>query len=379
MSFCVFRCAGKLIHDVLANADSEQSVRIMERFGEECILLSKLRHPNLVLFMGVYFKDGVDLPVLVMELLTTSLDGALSRYPNMPAYMKNVILYDVACGLNFFHGKNPPIIHRDLTSKNVLLSENFRAKIADLGVAKIVSSTGIIPPQSDNQKLTVAPGTPHFMPPEAFPEDPQYDQSLDMFSFGVLILNVVNQVWPRPVSNVEKSGVIVQEVVRRKRDLDEMGEAHNLREFTERCLCNNGAERPSASDATEKLFQEIKSNHPPFTDAIQMIQHISTLSAEAMEAEQMNAGLKQEKEDIEGRNTTLKNENIRLERDLDLLRKEKDQNRDLLLKKTGDIERLNIEVATKNDMIRGKEQYTEAIKQENLSLRAEYKVRFIRP
>lgn len=375
MYFYVSRCAGKLIHDVLANADSEQSVNVMERFEAECILLSKLRHPNLVLFMGVYFKDGVDLPVLVMELLTISLDEALSKYQNMPPYMKNVILHDVACGLDFFHGKHPPIIHRDLTSKNVLLSENFRAKIADLGVARIVSSTGIIPPQSDALRLTVAPGTPYFMPPEAFPDEPQYDQSLDMFSFGVLILNVVNQVWPRPDANVNKSGNVVQEVTRRKRDLDEMGKAHNLREFTERCLSNDRAGRPSASDATEKLYQEIQSNPPPFTDAIQMIQHISTLSVEAMQAEQTNAALRQEKEVIEGRNTMLKNENLQLELDLNMLQKEKNLNGDLLLKKKADIELLNEEVTTKGDMIRDKEQYIEAIKQENLSLRAEYKVR----
>ena len=83
-----------------------------------------------------------------------SLDGALEKYPAIPPYIKNVILYDVACGLSYLHSQKPPLVHRDLTSKNVLLSENSRAKIADLGLARIISNTAAISPCN----LTKVPG-----------------------------------------------------------------------------------------------------------------------------------------------------------------------------------------------------------------------------
>ena len=72
-----------------------------------------------------------------MEFVPISLHECLQQYPDLPDYVKNNVLFDVATGLAYLHGLNPQIIHRDLTAKNVLISENFRGKIADLGVAKI--------------------------------------------------------------------------------------------------------------------------------------------------------------------------------------------------------------------------------------------------
>lgn len=265
-----YRCAGKSIHDEFLQANSDQNVDITDRFEQECLLLSKQRHPNIVLFMGVFFKGDSVIPALIMEELTVSLDGALTKYANMPPYIKNVILYDVACGLNYLHGQNPPVIHRDLSSRNVLLSENLRAKIADLGVARIVEDSVNI---HSNIKLTKVPGNAIFMPPEALPDNPIYNCSLDMFSYGNIILNVVNQKWPNPTAIAANDGhsimVLVNEVDRRKSDFDEMGETHYLRDFTLSCLDNDPGNRPTAAQSVRKLNREISKNPPPFTDALQ--------------------------------------------------------------------------------------------------------------
>ena len=88
-----------------------------------------------------------------------------------------------------------PIVHRDLSSNNVLLTSQFVAKISDLGVAKVI--------QADSKKTkTCAPGTVDFMPPEALLETPEYGPPLDVFSYGGVILHVVNQEWPKPLHYV---------------------------------------------------------------------------------------------------------------------------------------------------------------------------------
>ena len=87
--------------------------------------------------------------------------------------MKASILYDVAFGLNYLHSFNPPIIHRDLSPNNILLSRDSIAKISDLGVAKVVQADS----RATQTMLTKAPGTIDFMPPESFGETPQYNIS----------------------------------------------------------------------------------------------------------------------------------------------------------------------------------------------------------
>ena len=68
----------------------------------ECKLLSKQRHPNIVLFLGIYFQPDKNFPSLLMEYLPRSLD-TLVMYQNIPGTVKNRILYDVACGLHYLH------------------------------------------------------------------------------------------------------------------------------------------------------------------------------------------------------------------------------------------------------------------------------------
>lgn len=367
------RCAGKELHIALAEADSEQAVAIADRFEQECIFLSKLRHPNIVLFLGVYFKEKAQLPSLVMELLPVSLDEALMKYPKIPPYIKNVILYDIACGLSYLHSQTPSIIHRDLSSRNVLLSENFRAKIADLGVAKIVCDKVLISPENQS-KLTKIPGTPVFMPPEAFHDNPDYDQSLDMFSYGNIILNTVNQKWPFPSQQVTKDNVVVDEITRRKQHLDEMGEMHPLRKLTECCLQNEAARRPSAVDAVDELFQQIKKLPPPFADTLQMMQHVTTLSGEVSMREKTINTLQQENKALRQHESNSKTELEGLEMQVKSLTEDNEAKGKLLVNKDAEVKRLTSEKEMKDNAIRHKEDFIEALKRENTDLKSQMEV-----
>ena len=168
--------------------------------------MSNLRHPNITQFMGVCFLPDCQLPVLVMEKLDGNLDDLLETVPNIPLVLKRSMLEDVARGLQYLHQRNPKIIHRDLTAKNVLLTSSFVAKITDLGNSRIVN----LQPGRLAQTLSRLPGTPFYMPPEAFSETAHYGPSLDIFSYGHLALFTLNEVgkclscccWKRPVYKI---------------------------------------------------------------------------------------------------------------------------------------------------------------------------------
>ena len=199
----------------------------------------------IVTSLGVYYPamDQYRLPVMVMEKMQHSLRDLVEKYDNIPLNVKLSILDEVCLGLRYLHSRNPPIVHRDLTPNNILLSYRLEAKISDLGVAKVV--------RSDNQKtMTKLPGTPDFMPPEALSIRPVYGPSLDVFSYGGVILNVTTQLWPQPTDPAEFNPAtgrreLVSEVKRRQEYLDKMtGGAANLKPLVISCLDDNPKNRP---------------------------------------------------------------------------------------------------------------------------------------
>ena len=188
-------CAVKKIHDIFQDR-SEIPQAEMERaagqFVEECRLMSTLRHPHIVLFLGICVLPGSRLPALVMERLLTSLHDLLETRPNIPLGLKHSFLYDVAQGLCYLHSRSPPLIHRDLSARNVLLNSAMTAKIADLGVARIVPSLRVA-------TMTKAPGASIYMPPEALEDESRYDMTIDIFSLGVVAIFTLTQRFPHKV------------------------------------------------------------------------------------------------------------------------------------------------------------------------------------
>ena len=187
--------------------------------------------------------DQYRLPVMVMEKMQHSLGQLVENYDNIPLNVKLSILDEVCLGLRYLHSRNPPIVHRDLTPNNILLSYRLEAKITDLGVAKEVKTS------NKDGKMTGVPGTPDFMPPEACVERADYVSSLDVFSYGAMVLNVTTQQWPEPTNpNPADTGRTkqVSEVKRCQQYLDKMtGSAADLKPLVMSCLDNDPGERPS--------------------------------------------------------------------------------------------------------------------------------------
>ena len=205
----------------------------------------------IVTSLGVYYPemDQYRLPVMVMEKMQHSLRALVEKYDNIPLNVKLSILDEVCLGLRYLHSRNPPIVHRDLTPNNILLSYCLEAKISDLGVAKVV--------RSDNQKtMTKLPGTPDFMPPEALSIRPVYGPSLDIFSYGGVILNVTTQLWPQPTDRNQLNPdtdmwETVSEVKRRQQYLDKMtGGAADLKPLVMSCLSDSSKKRPPVAQVS---------------------------------------------------------------------------------------------------------------------------------
>ena len=191
--------------------------------------------------------DQHRLPVMVMEKMQHSLRGLVEKYDNIPLNVKLSILDEIC--LRYLHSRNPPIVHRDLTPNNILLSYRLEAKITDLGVAKVMKS-------NNQNTMTKLPGTPDFMPPEALSRRPVYGPSLDVFSYGGIILNITTQLWPEPTDRSQLNPntdvwEIVSEVKRRQHYLDKMsGCAADLKPLAMSCLSDSPRNRPSVEQVS---------------------------------------------------------------------------------------------------------------------------------
>ena len=254
MKFRGLTCAGKKFHNILVEDVSEEEKRaLLERFADECELLSRLHHPNIIQFLGVH-ETNQGIPILVMEYMEKSLtklvedEGPVSPSPAIR------ILRDVAVGLAYLHGHSPPIAHRDLSANNVLLTVGMRAKIADLGVARILNIT-----PSTTAKMTMCPGTQTYMPPEALYQGLSYDVGIDCFSFGVLIIHVLSGQWPYPsppirINPVTSALEAVSEYDRREKYIQGvLPKDHPLLMLGRNCLSNDLRMRPQMEDVLKEL------------------------------------------------------------------------------------------------------------------------------
>ena len=245
MSLRRFECAVKKIHSILTTAN-EVPNRVVKIFGRECEILSTLHHPNIVQFVGISNNRWI-----FMEYLHASLIDYVDIHIRTKKHLvelsveqKLKILYDVAMGLQYLHERDTPILHRDLTANNVLLTRDLCAKIADLGQA-------IIKQHNHAQYMSQAPGTLCYMPPEVLKFNPKYDQSIDIFSFGVLILHTISEEWPTPELDAQivndRSGSVTgsrSEFERRPRCVEKLKTMPRLTSLVEQCIHNSAAHRP---------------------------------------------------------------------------------------------------------------------------------------
>ena len=216
------RVAVKRIHNEIISRHN------LQLFQREMNMAARLRHPNLIQFIGATIEGGM---MIVMELMATSLRSQLKIEEYFQPKVVKAISLDVARGLNYLHLIQPdPIVHRDISSANVLLEQltlnNWRAKLTDYGSVNLV-----------RQLRTENPGSPAYAAPEA--SNPHLQSpKIDIYSFGALVLEMLTGRLPAPDNRLGMFRKVQHE---------------QLLHLIRRCLNGNPEDRPSASDIISEL------------------------------------------------------------------------------------------------------------------------------
>ena len=247
-------CAAKLLHPILVDPNNPRN---RTRFEQECRFLSEIRHPNIVQYLGVAQDGETSLPVLLMELMDDSLTRFLEQSEEPLAYHVQVnISHDIALAVAFLHLNR--IVHRDLSSNNVLLiGAGCRAKVTDFGMSKL---TELNPRMTG---LTKCPGTPAYMSPEALLDPPVYTEKLDCFQTGVLMIQTITRKFPDPGPAMNRvrdtryptgwTNAPLPEVQRRQNHLSLIPQTHPMLCVAMDCLKDMDSERPSAQQICRHL------------------------------------------------------------------------------------------------------------------------------
>ena len=196
-------------------------------FSREMTIAATIRHPNLLQFIGATTEGQ---PVILTELMSTSLRAELERQ-SLSTHQITSISLDVARALLYLHLMQPdPVIHRDISSANVLLnpgpSDSWLAKVSDYGSANYL-----------RQVTTRSPGNPSYAAPEASIPT-QQTTKMDVYSYGVLLL----EVWSRKFPEKKEHTALLLGL-----------ERDDVREVVQRCLQQDQLLRPEMKDILEEL------------------------------------------------------------------------------------------------------------------------------
>ncbi|XP_072126194.1 ankyrin repeat and protein kinase domain-containing protein 1-like isoform X3 [Mobula birostris] len=258
------------------------SQRLDEDVLREAELMSSLQFPHVVSLVGLYCHPDEPLGIVMEFLPFGSLASVQERLSLLPA-LRVRLIHEVALGMNYLHGLDPPLLHLDLNPRNVLLDGELHAKIADFGLSKLKRMSS-----SDSSCLVA--GTLEYLPPECF--DPGKDHykpgpPTDIYSFGIIIWSILTGKHPYGALHIQT--LIRMLIPKGQRpalqELPAEGELEglgDLKQLMEECWSNTLEKRPPFKGIlviTEKVFQFHRGT---IVDAVHRI--LSNLEAEQWRA-----------------------------------------------------------------------------------------------
>ncbi|KAL5709595.1 non-specific serine/threonine protein kinase [Ranunculus cassubicifolius] len=228
------------------------AVRFKE-FLREVALMKRLRHPNIVLFMGAVTQPP-NLSIVTEYLSRGSLYRLLHKSgarEMLDERRRISMAFDVAKGMNYLHRRNPPIVHRDLKSPNLLVDKKYTVKVCDFGLSRLKANTFL--------SAKSAAGTPEWMAPEVLRDEPS-NEKCDVYSFGVILWELMTL--QLPWSNLNQAQVVFAVGFKNKRLEIPPNVNPQVGILIEACWSNEPWKRPSFSSIMEALRPLIKPPTP---------------------------------------------------------------------------------------------------------------------
>ncbi|KAG0577472.1 hypothetical protein M758_5G151700 [Ceratodon purpureus] len=163
---------------------------VVKDFQHEVQLLVKVRHPNIVQFIGAVTRQK-PLMLVTEYLAGGDLHELLQKKEALSPDRIVKYALDIARGMSYLHNRTKPIIHRDLKPRNIILDEDQELKVGDFGLSKLINVQHL----HDVYKMTGETGSYRYMAPEVFEHNP-YDKSVDVFSFAMMLYEMFEGLPP---------------------------------------------------------------------------------------------------------------------------------------------------------------------------------------
>ncbi|XP_078150880.1 wall-associated receptor kinase 3-like [Carex rostrata] len=243
-----------------------------KEFGKEMLILSQINHKNIVKILGCCLE--VEIPMLVYEFIP---NGTLSHYIHgkkqgsrisLPTRLR--IAHESAEALAYLHSSaSPPIFHGDVKSANILLDQNYMAKVSDFGASILV-------PTDEAQCVTLVQGTFGYLDPEYMQSCKLTDKS-DVYSFGVVLLELLTSKpvvdFDAPEDEMSLSSRFLSAMEENKiqellddeiKHEDDMELIMAIAELAKQCLSMKGGQRPTMKEVAEELLRIGKLKQHPW-------------------------------------------------------------------------------------------------------------------
>ncbi|XP_074838515.1 receptor-interacting serine/threonine-protein kinase 3 isoform X2 [Carettochelys insculpta] len=257
-----------------------------EELLAEARAMDKARFIYILRLFGLYEEEdegwdcGPRLGIVMEYMENGSLAGLLERVRPVPWALRFRLLHQVALGMNYLHGLQPPLLHLDLKPSNVLLNLELDVRLADFGLSKF--KRGTTKPGADRAEEDDSyGGTLEYMPPESLVEvNYKPAPAMDVYSYAILTWSVLTGEQPYP-NLLPKcmSSLLRLHIPRGQRpDMEELETVtgveglEDMKALMKKCWHNESRERPSFKDCsqeTEKIFSCHKSQIVPAVRQVQ--------------------------------------------------------------------------------------------------------------